>query len=332
MDDRRFDSLARSLSSGLSRRSVSRGVATIAGVAGLSGLLTIGLGLDPEVADAKKKKKGCRKKGCPQPTNPCQVATCRKGKKKKKKNGHHKRKFTCVTDNAPNNSPCGSGQVCIAGACTSSPNTCPDGTICAGACVDLATDADNCGACGRACGGATVCRNGLVCEEATCLPVTSIGGDTSLAADGGITSTVTVTPPTYGVIRMADIPAGTTFSDITSMIATYSYEQGSCGAGTPRFLVYLDVAGEERCPYAAFPPLGNCGTGASGNTGNLVGNNTEYVWNDDLCGGSGVATNTYEEVLALYSSATVTQVQVVADSSNSIDSTVTINPCVVVTS
>ncbi len=223
---------------------------------------------------------------------------------------------------------CTGGKICDSGACI-----CPAGqTDCAGLCVDLDTDTDNCGACGRGCLGSRVCRNGLLCEAETCLPATTMGGATSLAADGGITSTVTVTPDTFGVIRMQEVPNGTTFSDIVSLKATYSYAKGACGAATPRFLVVLDVGGQERCPYASFPPTGPCGTGASGSTGELIGNNTAFIWLDDLCGGSGQGTNTYDEVLALYANATVTQVQVVADASNVIDSTVTINPCVIVAS
>ena len=393
MDSRRFDNLARSVSSVLSRRSVSRGLAVAAGAVGVSGLVPAGFGLHLEdVAAKKKKKKDCRKKGCPQPTNPCEQAICKKGKKKK--NG--KRKYSCVTEQAADDTVCGVDQICRAGVCR---DTCPQNSICSGGqtccnnacvniqtdfhycgnctsgcdadtadqcvggacqcgaaaactggqtcdngtcgcpagftdcsgnCVDLDSDADNCGECGRACPGSSICRNGLLCEAAACLPSTSIGGNTSLASDGGITSVVTLTPDTFGVIRMQDVPSGTTFADIVSLKATYAYTEGACSAGTPRFLVVLDVGGDERCPYASFPPTGPCGTGADGSTGELIGDNTPFIWLDDLCGGSGQGTNTYDEVLALYANATVTQVQVVADASNAIDSTMSINPCVIV--
>jgi len=43
-------------------------------------------------------------------------------------------------------------------------NPCPGGTLCGGACVTLATDPSNCGACGRACGAGETCSGG------TCVP------------------------------------------------------------------------------------------------------------------------------------------------------------------
>jgi hypothetical protein len=55
----------------------------------------------------------------------------------------------------------------VAGQCSSS---CPGGqTLCAGKCVDITTDIDNCGACGNACPASHVCENQtckLVCASA----------------------------------------------------------------------------------------------------------------------------------------------------------------------
>jgi hypothetical protein len=54
---------------------------------------------------------------------------------------------------------CASGQACRAGACVS--GGCPAGTtMCAGACVNLASDARNCGACGNACPAGQRCATG----------------------------------------------------------------------------------------------------------------------------------------------------------------------------
>ena len=62
MDSRRFDKLARSVSSVLSRRSVSRGLAVVAGAVAVSGLVPVGFGLHlADLAAKRKKKKDCRK-------------------------------------------------------------------------------------------------------------------------------------------------------------------------------------------------------------------------------------------------------------------------------
>lgn len=383
MEGDRFDGLTRKMASLLSRRTVARGVAGVAGAAALGGLL---IGSD---ADAKKKKKkDCRKKGCPAPSNPCQVATCTRGKKKK--NG--RRRYTCVVSDAadgvscgtdkicqsgtcygtcPENSICGGGQTCCNNACVNinsdfhycgscnagcNANTadkcaggqckcgsgsactggkictdggcaCPEGqTDCSGTCVDLRSDNDNCGACGRECASNTVCRNGILCEAASCLASTDMGGTVSLAADGGVTATVIADPSSYGAVQLEDIPEGATFADLTSLSATYDFSVGSCGAGTPRFVVYVDDNGTQRCPYVQFPLAGPCGSGGDGSTGQLIGLETPYTWIDDLCGMGGNPTNTYSNVLARYANAPITRIVLVADSSHGAQ-TVTFNPC-----
>lgn len=78
------------------------------------------------------------------------------------------------------------------------------------------------------------------------------------------------------------------------------------------------------CSYAAFPPGGDCPDG-EGNTGELIGNNTPFVWNDELCDGSN-PTHTWAQVLALYAGATIDEIQLVVDASGG-PQTVTSNPC-----
>ncbi len=57
-------------------------------------------------------------------------------------------------------SDCASGQRCTAGMCTTS-GGCPAGTTaCGGACVNLASDARNCGACGSSCAAGQACVMG----------------------------------------------------------------------------------------------------------------------------------------------------------------------------
>jgi hypothetical protein len=47
-------------------------------------------------------------------------------------------------------------------------NSCPAGQVeCNGTCIDLATSASNCGACGNTCGGGSACSNGYCCPTGT---------------------------------------------------------------------------------------------------------------------------------------------------------------------
>jgi hypothetical protein len=63
---------------------------------------------------------------------------------------------TCSTS-CTSNSDC-PGTTCVSGVCGS---TCAAGfTSCAGACVDLNSNAGNCGACGRACSAGRICQSG----------------------------------------------------------------------------------------------------------------------------------------------------------------------------
>jgi len=153
----------------------------------------------------------------------------------------------------------------------------------------------------------------------TCLPVTGTEGDVT-TANGAYTATTTGASD-YGNL-VIDVPDGTTFADIASLESAFTFTEGHCGAGSPRFVVFLENG---HCPYAAFPPE-LCDTEAQGNTGNLVGNQTEWVWNDDLCGGV-QANNTYAEVLAAYGTAEVDQIVLVTDTSSG-ETTVTLDPCI----
>ncbi|MGH2617313.1 MAG: hypothetical protein ACRDJC_18935, partial [Thermomicrobiales bacterium] len=67
---------------------------------------------------------------------------------------------------------------------------------------------------------------------------------------------------------------------------------------------------------------------ADGNTGNLIGNNVAFVWNDELCGGD-QNNNTYDEVLAAYGDEVIDQIVLVHDSSSG-TATVNQDPCITV--
>jgi len=77
----------------------------------------------------------------------------------------------CTTDSECDDGDPATVDTCVAGVCEYGTGPCPAGeTECGGACVDLATDPDNCGACGAVC-PARVCEAG-VCD--ICLPTVEI--------------------------------------------------------------------------------------------------------------------------------------------------------------
>lgn len=145
----------------------------------------------------------------------------------------------------------------------------------------------------------------------------------SRANNGQLTAT-TAQAAAFGNLIVA-VPDGTTFGELATIESGFSFATGTCAAGSPRFVVFLDNG---RCPFAAFPSGGDCADG-QGSTGDLTQNNDPFVWNDDLCGGSGLETNTYDEVLALYQNESIDRIVVVVDESGG-EQTVTLNPCVTV--
>jgi hypothetical protein len=196
-------------------------------------------------------------------------------------------------------------------------------TCCAGECADLDSDTDNCGECGRECDAGEVCSNGFTCQDPDCLPITRTSGDVTLASDGGLRFNA-LAPSVFGAARI-EVPAGTKFGDLASMSSEFEYLNGTdCGAGSPRFVVFLQNG---RCPYGVFPPS-TCGTpNASGNTGEMIGNNTPFEWVDDLCGGSG--STFYAPILTLYASEPIDRIALVVDDSQGDGGeTVILNPCV----
>ncbi|MFN8594495.1 MAG: hypothetical protein U0031_23835 [Thermomicrobiales bacterium] len=168
------------------------------------------------------------------------------------------------------------------------------------------------------------CRDDVVnpCEpQSKCFPVIDTEGDVDQESGGRFEAT-TEGNDAFGNLIFG-VPEGTTFGDLGSIESSFDFSTGTCTAGTPRFVVFLENG---RCPYAAFPPGGDCSDG-EGTTGNLVGNNTPFVWNDDLCGGSGLGTNTYDEVLALYENVEIDRIVLVVDESGG-EQTVVLDPCI----
>jgi hypothetical protein len=153
MDARHFDSLARRLSGGLTRRGL---VAILGALTGTGSLAICGR----HMAEAKRRKKRKKKRCSPN----CAGKTC----------GDNGCRGSCGT--------CGASQQCCNGACIPSTQCCngtcgPGFACCANSCVNLATDPNNCGFCGRACAdggcvhGACTCNGGTTtcpCTSPTC--------------------------------------------------------------------------------------------------------------------------------------------------------------------
>jgi hypothetical protein len=115
---------------------------------------------------------------------------------------------------------------------------------------------------------------------------------------------------------------GTTFGDLMRMASTHQFAVGTCTEGMPRFVVVLTNG---RCPYVAFPSDGGCGT-EEGHTGNLIGNETPSVWNDNLCGGD-ENNDTYTAVHTAYADVPIDHIALVVDTIRS-EVEVTVRPCV----
>jgi hypothetical protein len=151
MDARRFDTLARIVSTAGSRRRVVE--SALGGVLALRGLA------EPDEAEAKKKCPPCKKrkngkckKRKPDGTG-CPGGTCQGG--------------SCVAGNGGNGCPdrqklCGTACILAGQCCTDS--DCPTGTTCCDQlCTDTMTDPRHCGGCTTACLAGKTCGGGLCC-------------------------------------------------------------------------------------------------------------------------------------------------------------------------
>jgi hypothetical protein len=349
VDPFRFDGIARHLAQSLPRRSV------VAGSLGASLLGVAGIGPDA----LAKKKKSKKKSICHCPTN--DPATCTTIKVRKKARKQHLKHLCdydgecqpgvvgqceqpivgctqdseCAADFVCRNlecvpgcqqqSECDDGFICKNGGCVCE----ADNVLCGGQCVDLTTDTDNCGRCGRECGAGEVCSNGFTCQPAACLAVTEIENDVRLDDDGGLRLVAADSAPdpdppyVFGAVGFA-VPDNTTFADITSITSGFHFLSGTCGAGTPRVCVQFSTRPD--CVCGQFPAASGCDDPRSeGSTGNLVGNETPFDW-FSLCGSSAV-TNTYSAALAEFGDDTVSDIFLVADSSHGTQ-VVVVEPCI----
>jgi hypothetical protein len=304
VDPRSFDGLIRNLSGVLSRRSL------VGATLGASILTTVGLRADDAAGKKKKKKTICH---CPS-NDPTTCRTIRVSKRARRAHLEH----LCDYDGE-----CQAGKV---GTCTPPVTGCTRNNQCSGAtpyCQDgVCVQCRNAGDC--PCPNDT-CANGAC--STVCLTVTGTEGNVTPGPNGlqcGATATTTGASA-FGNLLFNTIPAGTTFGELATLETDFDFATpGTCGGGSPRFVVFL---ANDRCPYAQFSDI-PCSS--DGNTGNLIGNNTPFVWNDDLCGGS-AANNTYDEVLAAYGNIAVESIALVVDESPvNTERTVTLNPCITV--
>lgn len=171
------------------------------------------------------------------------------------------------------------------------------------------------------------CRDDVInpCKSGNaCLAVTDTEGDVTRASNGEYTAT-TEGSNDFGNLIFA-VPAGTTFGDLATLESSFDFASGTCGGGSPRFVIFLENG---NCPYAQFS---TSACTSPGSTGNLIGENTKFIWNDDLqCGASVPPTPvyTYDEVLARYENVGISEIALVVDTSPSgNERTVTLEPCI----
>jgi hypothetical protein len=183
MHPRHFDAFTQTLTQLLYRRPSRRVVLPI-----LGGLLTMSLGSSPEIAGRRKRDRR-RKKGCERGQRRCrgtcipQTVCCTDA------DCAHRfvcQDQACIDPDAcpPGQRPCGmlclqpgaccadaecaAEEVCENTVCTTL-GPCPPGlTRCGRECVELTSDPDHCGACGRACEPGQDCVDRIVVGDIVC--------------------------------------------------------------------------------------------------------------------------------------------------------------------
>lgn len=142
--------------------------------------------------------------------------------------------------------------------------------------------------------------------------VTLFGNATQETSDVKLVSDFsdTATNTDFGGVEIA-VPAGTTFSSLTALAASYQLVNSDCGGGSPRFQV--NIGGQNVFVYLGpSPSFTGCPQNTWTDSGNLVGTSDACRVDTSKYAG-GKQCSTWAEALALLGSQAVTGIQFVAD-------------------
>jgi hypothetical protein len=109
------------------------------------------------------------------------------------------------------------------------------------------------------------------------------------------------------------LPAGTTFSSLTTLSTEFNPTVGGCGGGAPRFSLKLASGKNVFVYFGPSPNFTGCTLNSWQSTGNLIGNNDTGRYDTSQVQ-AGTQSNTYAGALALIGSQNVTEIDLVVDS------------------
>jgi len=235
----------------------------------------------------------------------------------------------------------GYGRVCASTRCCSTPGAtctcypngqcrciCPQGSsLAAGQCVCSATGEAPCGT--ACCAAGTFCLDAATgtCQAigASCLTY-SLSGDAT-PTTGGVLIRSDADPGTGGVAF--NLPAGTTFADISSLLTSYTFEaDDTCTNGSPRFQL-ATASGNIFVSIGPSPSFTVCTTGSE----DAVGNNDACRFDTSQLA-PGTQCNTYAGTLAAFGAVAITGIELLVDAGYAFsdgEQAVVVDPCVQVT-
>lgn len=142
-------------------------------------------------------------------------------------------------------------------------------------------------------------------------------GSSGSAGESGGAAVLTSNGVGYGLVSTA-FPAGTTFSQLSSLETDYNLAQGACGGGSPRYQIDLQPQGDSNPAdgvslylYFGTPPYGGCSSGAN-TEGEVIGGSTAQ-W---FVFGGGFNSNTamtYSQVKAAFGNYQLLDAQIAVD-------------------